>query len=196
MTKEKIFEIAIALIKSEGIKGITTRKIADLAGTNVASVNYHFGSKDKLINEVLKRHLASFHVTFNLLDDTEVPPLERLKKFLLAYSSLLLAHPELAKSLLSQEQLFESHNQFMEFMKSQGIEKLIRTVSEIVGLTDQERIMPIIIQMFAAIFFPTVIKSNANPTLTAAMIKTEQSIEQQVDLFLEFYFYKFRGKES
>ncbi|MGW8959333.1 TetR/AcrR family transcriptional regulator [Paenibacillus sp. NPDC055715] len=46
MTREKILEVTGKLLKSKGIKGITTRKIAELTGFNAASVNYYFGSKD------------------------------------------------------------------------------------------------------------------------------------------------------
>lgn len=48
MTKEKILDATLHLIKSEGIDSVTIRKIASEAGTNVALINYYFGSKENL----------------------------------------------------------------------------------------------------------------------------------------------------
>jgi len=48
--KQKIILKTIESIESEGIQGVTIRKIAESAGVNVAAVNYHFGSKEQLLN--------------------------------------------------------------------------------------------------------------------------------------------------
>ena len=69
MSKEKILEATSELIRAERIEGVTTRKIAARAATNIALVNYYFGSKEQLINEIVKRHLESFREAFNVLDE-------------------------------------------------------------------------------------------------------------------------------
>lgn len=52
-TRQAILEAAIACIEEYGLAKTTTRRIARTAGTNVASINYHFRTKDDLIAEVL-----------------------------------------------------------------------------------------------------------------------------------------------
>ncbi|MFV9473778.1 TetR/AcrR family transcriptional regulator [Advenella sp. RU8] len=52
-TKERILESAKILLASKGPEGVTVRDIAENSNANVASINYHFGSKDGLINEAL-----------------------------------------------------------------------------------------------------------------------------------------------
>ncbi len=52
-TRQLILEAAVACIEQVGIENVTTRKIAEQAGTNVASINYHFRSKDDLLAQVL-----------------------------------------------------------------------------------------------------------------------------------------------
>jgi len=52
-TRQTILEAAIACIEEHGLAKTTTRRIARAAGTNVASINYHFRTKGDLIAEVL-----------------------------------------------------------------------------------------------------------------------------------------------
>ena len=198
MIKEKIIKSTVELIKSVGIDGLSVRKIAELADVNVASINYHFGSKDKLVNEILKASLFEFRGTFNILDNAEVSPIKRLRQFLLAYLSLLKAHPELFKIVLSPEKLFDSHLEYVEFLKNQGFDKLIKTVLEIVGYSNKDKVNIIVRQMFASIFFPVIILGNVNSKIKEAMEQNmfgDYSAEENIDLFLDFYFSKF-NKET
>lgn len=57
-TKERILEVAERLFAERGLDGTSMRDITDAAGVNLASVNYHFGSKDGLIAAVFDRHLT------------------------------------------------------------------------------------------------------------------------------------------
>lgn len=57
-TKERILDAAERLFSKAGYKGTSMRKITDKAGANLASVNYHFGSKKALLDAVIKRRLV------------------------------------------------------------------------------------------------------------------------------------------
>lgn len=52
-TRERILEAAITGIEKHGIDKLTTRKIAEEAEANIASINYYFRTKADLIAEVL-----------------------------------------------------------------------------------------------------------------------------------------------
>lgn len=56
--RERIIFAAIEILEKDGARGITTRRIASEAGVNTAAVNYYFGSKDKLIRQVLSLTLS------------------------------------------------------------------------------------------------------------------------------------------
>jgi len=56
-TKEKILDAAEALFAANGFRGTTMRAITDKAEVNLAAVNYHFGSKQSLLEEVIKRRI-------------------------------------------------------------------------------------------------------------------------------------------
>ncbi|HET7300377.1 MAG TPA: TetR/AcrR family transcriptional regulator [Oleiagrimonas sp.] len=56
-TKERILDAAEELFARRGFDGASLRQVTSSAGVNLASVNYHFGSKEKLIEEVFRRRL-------------------------------------------------------------------------------------------------------------------------------------------
>jgi len=56
-TKERILGAAEALFATHGFAGASLRQVTAAARVNLAAVNYHFGSKDKLIEEVFRRRL-------------------------------------------------------------------------------------------------------------------------------------------
>ncbi|WP_066122042.1 TetR/AcrR family transcriptional regulator [Bordetella ansorpii] len=57
-TQEAILDAAEALFAHHGYDGTSMRQITAAAGVNLAAVNYHFGGKEALLQEVLKRSLA------------------------------------------------------------------------------------------------------------------------------------------
>lgn len=60
-TRERIMQYTLELVKNESdYSKITTRRIVSNAGVSLSAVNYYFGSKEKLINEVIKRPILEF----------------------------------------------------------------------------------------------------------------------------------------
>lgn len=57
-TVQKIILAAIEIVNADGTEALTTRRIAEDAGVNTAAVNYHFGSKENLISQVLELTLT------------------------------------------------------------------------------------------------------------------------------------------
>ena len=56
-TKTRILDAAEALFVAGGFDAMSMRQITTTASVNLAAVNYHFGSKDALIQAVLARQL-------------------------------------------------------------------------------------------------------------------------------------------
>jgi AcrR family transcriptional regulator len=56
-TKQRILDSAEALFARHGFAGASLRQVTSSANVNLAAVNYHFGSKENLINEVFRRRL-------------------------------------------------------------------------------------------------------------------------------------------
>ena len=57
-TRERILDAAETLFVEHGFEATSMRMITGRAGVNLASVNYHFGSKEALIQEVFRRRLT------------------------------------------------------------------------------------------------------------------------------------------
>lgn len=55
--QDRLLDAAEELFCERGFSGTSVRDIAASAGCNVAAVNYYFGGKDKLYEEVWRRHL-------------------------------------------------------------------------------------------------------------------------------------------
>ena len=56
-TKQRILGAAEILFARHGFAGASLRQVTSAAQVNLAAVNYHFGSKENLINEVFRRRL-------------------------------------------------------------------------------------------------------------------------------------------
>ncbi len=56
-TKDRILGAAEELFAQNGFAGTSLREVTSRADVNVAAVNYHFGSKENLVNEVFRRRM-------------------------------------------------------------------------------------------------------------------------------------------
>ncbi|MGH8704715.1 MAG: TetR/AcrR family transcriptional regulator, partial [Burkholderiales bacterium] len=72
-TQVRILEAAEELFMQHGFEGTSMRLLTAKAGVNLAAVNYHFGSKDALIEAVFRRRLDPMNAA-------RVAELERLEK--------------------------------------------------------------------------------------------------------------------
>ncbi|WP_419254837.1 TetR/AcrR family transcriptional regulator [Caulobacter sp. ErkDOM-YI] len=60
-TKNLVFVAAERLFALHGFQNVSVRDITAAAGVNLASVNYHFGSKDALLFEIFRRRTAELN---------------------------------------------------------------------------------------------------------------------------------------
>ena len=69
-TKDRILGAAEELFAQFGFSGTSLRQVTSRADVNIAAVNYHFGSKENLVNEVFRRRM----------DDMSAQRLQRLSE--------------------------------------------------------------------------------------------------------------------
>jgi len=100
-SQEKIIRAAIDIIEKKGIGQITIRRIAHEAGMNVAAINYYFRSKDNLIRLALKQTMNEMiKIPAETLEQTDLPPREKLKVFLETFMGGAIQWPGIAKAHL------------------------------------------------------------------------------------------------
>lgn len=71
-TRSRILDAAEMLFMDHGFDGTSMRMITGSADVNLAAVNYHFGTKERLIQEVFRRRLTD-------LNNARLTELERLE---------------------------------------------------------------------------------------------------------------------
>jgi AcrR family transcriptional regulator len=60
-TRSRILDAAESLFMEYGFDGTSMRLITGQAGVNLAAINYHFGSKELLFQEVFRRRLTDLN---------------------------------------------------------------------------------------------------------------------------------------
>lgn len=96
-TKERILAAAETLFAQRGFDGASLRQLTASAGVNLAAVNYHFGSKEKLVEQVFKRRLDALNQhRLAELDKVAGKPETTLENVLAAYiqPALELSHED------------------------------------------------------------------------------------------------------
>jgi AcrR family transcriptional regulator len=94
-TKQKILDAARVLFAAQGFDGTSVRDIANRAEVNVASVNYHFHSKEKLFFSVIDECYALSEAEVELLAakyDTVEELLVAIFRYFIANEDLVLNH--------------------------------------------------------------------------------------------------------
>lgn len=74
---------AESVFARKGFDGATVRDICDLAGMNVAAINYHFGDKERLYIETVRHaHTCGVADAGPVPDHSGLPPAEQLRAFI------------------------------------------------------------------------------------------------------------------
>ncbi|WP_298462028.1 TetR/AcrR family transcriptional regulator [uncultured Mitsuokella sp.] len=153
-TREKLLMCAGRLIAAKGYEATTSKEICELAGTNLAAVNYHFGSRDGLYEELLRvvhQHLMSLDAIQDI-EASAAPPRAKIRRFLATFLHQTLIKPswELrvwARELLHPSPLFE------EIFTQNIVPKrdlMLRMFAEYTGLAaDDVRLRGIVIGFMA-----------------------------------------------
>jgi AcrR family transcriptional regulator len=83
--RDQILQGAIECVQTRGVAGTTTRDIAAASNASLASIPYHFGSKDALLDQALLQAIRQYsdHV-YTRAFAGDAPPLQALEKSLLA----------------------------------------------------------------------------------------------------------------
>ena len=122
-TKARIIEAAEELFAEQGFAATSLRKITAAAGTNLASVHYHFGSKEGLIGAVFAQRIGKVNgERLALLDEVlagagdEPPSLEQLLRAFI----LPTAHMARRKHLPALQRLI------MRLHAEPGQDKIVR----------------------------------------------------------------------
>lgn len=106
-TKEKLITAAMAYLDEEAdMEKITVRRLAKRAGVAVGVLNYHFGSKDNLINAAIEM-MVSKMASELLQPDTPglTDPIDIIRNMMKRTSTFAAQYPNRAKAMITADLL-------------------------------------------------------------------------------------------
>lgn len=123
--KELIMQKAIELFSKFGFDNTPIRELCQHAGVNIAMINYYFGSKEGLFEEILeyKSHYMK-ELLQGLQADTGMNEMEKINLLIEEYVNRIWSHP-LFHRILHQEMLIKSRpgvNRVIEKMFSRNMQ--------------------------------------------------------------------------
>jgi AcrR family transcriptional regulator len=153
--KDRLVDAAEELFCERGFKGTSIRDIAASAGCNIASVNYYFGSKEKLYEEVWHRHLIPMRdlriASINkVMSQTETSPdLESLlRSFADTFVGSMVDSSSMSRlSMLMAREYIDSHlptNMFVEEVMMPTITAMNGALVKTCPDLDESKILPVV----------------------------------------------------
>ena len=102
ITKEKLIDATFALMEeaADPLK-VTSRQIADRAGTKPSMINYCFGSRENLIYQTFQKQYLDFisQSEIKKLIESDLTPQELLKKLHFIVAKCLVENPKFTKAI-------------------------------------------------------------------------------------------------
>lgn len=90
-TKNQLIQSVIELLEEcNDVSEITSRKITERAKINLSTINYHFGSKDELINIAVNRLIGDVADTYFQDTNNEKTPRDKLRNFLVSICDIIV----------------------------------------------------------------------------------------------------------
>ena len=102
ITKEKLIDAAFALMEEAGDPfNVTSRQIAERAGTKPSMINYCFGSRENLLYQTFQKQYMSFLNESEIREiiDSDITPKELIKKLHFVVAKCLVENPKFTKAI-------------------------------------------------------------------------------------------------
>lgn len=90
--RQEVLEVAKRLFAERGVRQTTVREIGANAGILSGSLYHHFGSKDDIVDDLLRDFCSEVLERYRELSRTKAPPAEQLRSFARFGFSLLDEH--------------------------------------------------------------------------------------------------------
>ena len=98
--RQRILNAATQVFAEEGLRGARTRKIARLAGVNVASIHYYFGTKEELYQRIIRPIFTMMMNRVKGASQSSDDPRQCIEAVVDAYFDLLRDHPEMPRLMM------------------------------------------------------------------------------------------------
>lgn len=94
---ERLLQAALECFLADEYHKVTTRMIAEKAGTNISMIRYYFGNKEGLYEEMIRETLKPI---LDILDSHTMSDVNGFAEYLRFYYDTMRKHPEFPKLML------------------------------------------------------------------------------------------------
>lgn len=185
-TKQRILEAAITMFAKECRLQGTTRELAARAHVNLASLNYYFRTKNKLIEEIEIIISQQIENICQILSDTSLSPFKRLFDWGYQMMTYLLENPGIVYLWAEKRIHSKASNENALRLIQDNENNLINSLSSLSNEKDMEKLKYKAVQFFSCIINPVVmeigVKDNIAITIQDERIRREyiESIVSQL----------------
>ncbi|MDA3809335.1 MAG: TetR/AcrR family transcriptional regulator [Spirochaetaceae bacterium] len=185
-TRLKILMGTLKILGEEDVRSITVRRIAQETGVNIALIQYHFGSKEKLIEESLSYFGNKMSGMIDATNITEDDPAGQLGNFIFSFVKQLTTFPGFTRSIM------------FRFMKGQkvpakayeNIEKsrinLFNILKRLKPELSDEIIQLQVFQMMSSIMYPILLDKGIK-TFMGSDLKNDKDWKEYTKVLLKTY---------
>ena len=141
VTQQKLLDAAISAFSENGIKGTSTRDIADRAGVHHPLITYHFKNKNQLWRAAADRIFREFNISLvkAMAEVPEMDPKARAEAFVRTYVHYAHAQPALHKIILQES---SNASERLDWLIETHLEPLYDLVAEPLSRLQQLGISP------------------------------------------------------
>ena len=169
-TEQKIIMAADKLFTQKGYAATKTRDITQEAETNVALLNYYFGSKENLYKKVVQEKFRLLNSTIsNVLSDESIYLENKIKTITENYTNLLLENEELPIFILNEltvnKELFKDITQNTRQITQPVIDKQLKERNTEISTSN------LIVNILSLTMFPFVAKPLI---ISSGLVKEEE----------------------
>lgn len=193
-TRSGIMKAAVEIIGREGNLGVTIREIADKAGVNIAAINYHFSSKENLIEEVERVTMEQITLIYNRLLDETGSPRERLMNWADELMGYLIDYPGILYMIGTRVLQSDNKSAGLADYLSVSDTRLNPVVRELTGVSDQRLLSFKALQLISGVVYPTLIYSGTKKAL-GQIISSDRVRKKYLAMLIDSLV-KSDGKES
>lgn len=169
-TEQKIIKAANKLFVQKGYAATKTREIAEEAETNIALLNYYFGSKENLYKKVVQEKFRLLLSTIGtVLSDESISLENKIKTITENYTNLLLENEELPIFILNEltvnKELFKDITQNTRQITQPVIDKQLKERNTEISTSN------LIVNILSLTMFPFVAKPLI---ISSGLVKEEE----------------------
>lgn len=162
-TRSRILEAAADIIGKERNLNLTVREIATRADVNIASINYHFRSKENLISEVELLLMEKIRNIYTNLNDSSCSIKERLTNWANNLIKHLIDYPGIIYLIGTRvlERENTCINQYLNLMETD----LAPLVKELAGTDDDTTARFKVLHLISGVVYPILIFSSSDKSV-------------------------------